>query len=310
MAVVLTDTTHSSTRYEPGRIVDVFPDTMGGMFIADAAFQQIVRVNATGEVLDRYGRKGHGPAEFVDVQAVAVRGGKVFALDADGSVSIFAVSGQYLKDVRTWHQAQDIAVLPNGDLAVASEVRAFGMETEGVILFDSAGNQKRVLVRRDNQGYGERPFTGPAGTRIRVFAGEDGRLAAAYLTDNSVDVFAGGDLVAQIRGCVPSAVQAYYRRLYDHNARSSPAARVQSVRFMINAVYLDENGDILVGEPGGWDNKAHITTYDHVGRPKRVLRFDDANAAMFAVYAVFINRENLLAWDGGVFRWRVAPGAR
>lgn len=304
--VVVIDTTLERDHYQAGRIVDAAPDGLGGMYLLDGAMYQVAHVDSLGKQLAAFGRKGHGPGEFADPQALSFRDNRIFVLDSNGRVSVFSAAGIHEKDINTWVRGQDLAILPNSNIVVAEDIRPFGSEDEGVVVFDSLGRKKAVLVKASAKEYGNRPFTGPTGTTLRVFAGNDGRVAVAYTTDNSVDVFEGSRLSAKIRSCLPKKITDYYRRLYVHNVKSRPADRAQAIRIMINAVYLDRSGDIFVAAPGGWDRTGDVTVYDKAGIPRKVIQFADQQSVRFAPDAEFVDRTHLLTWDGSVFKWTVA----
>lgn len=295
--------------FEPGRIVDIAVENDSTIFVLDAAMFNVARLTRHGRVLRVWGRKGRGPGEFVDPQAIAFDGERVYVLDADRTVSIFNREGALVRDVRITHPGQDIALSTNGHIVVAADLRQFDHEHGGVVVYDSTGKRTATLVAFDRDKYGSRPFSGPHFTPIRVFSGDDGRVAVAYPTDNSVDVYRDNRLETSIRGCMPSDILKYYRKIFEHNRNAPPMRRYSSYIITINGVYLDPTGDIYVGSPGGWDDLAQITRYGSNGRPVSVREFKEKEPTRFASDAVFLTPNNVIAWDGHVWSWEITPGA-
>lgn len=296
--------------FQPGRIVDVASHRDGTLYVLDAANFTVTRITSEGQALVEWGRRGPGPGEFVGARAIAVAADRVYVLDSDRRVSVFDSNGAHIRDISIGLLADDIAVAPTGDLIVAADLRQFGGEHGGVTVFDSTGSEKATLIRFNREKYGQRPASGPHSTPLRVFAGDDGRVAVAYVTDNSVDVFRNNQLETTIRGCMPSEVLKFYQTLGDHNRRSPPMRRYHSIRTVINAVHLDPAGDIFVASPGGWDDVAHITRYDSGGRPTEVLEFPESDQIRFASYAVFLSSWELVTWDGSIWQWTVRDAQR
>lgn len=296
--------------FQPARVVDLAIAADSTIYVLDAGSFTVARLNFQGGLLGTWGRQGHGPGEFVNPQAIATHRDRVYVLDSNQRVTVFDLAGTYVRDVLISSPGQDIAITSNGDLVVAGDLRQFGGEPGGVMQYDSLGRKMSVLVGFDRNTYGERPVSGPHFTPLRVFAGADGRVAVAYVTDNSVDIYRDHRLVASIRGCLPDDVLKFYRTLLKHNRGAPPMRRYQSYRIVINGVYLDASGDIYVGEPGGWDDLGHLTRYDSTGKPLDVLEFEESEPIRFASEATFLTPTDILAWDGSIWRWIVHPKER
>jgi len=126
-------------------------------YLLDGQAMAVHRIVADSGVVGSFGRRGPGPGEFLDPQALTVHGDTVVVAERDGGLSLFDLSGRHLLDR---NPASGGCIAPGtaqlastrGGLVLLTVCMVDGMALEArLLLLSPSGSVQSLAISRTNR---------------------------------------------------------------------------------------------------------------------------------------------------------------
>jgi sugar lactone lactonase YvrE len=113
-------------------------DASGNVYVVDSSADQVIKLSKTGKVLERFGKKGHGPGQFDQPEQVAVdRQGIIYISDyGDDRVERFSPGGKFLGQ---WGKKGSSTLFAVHGVAAGPDNNIYMGTTDGVVKYSTSG---------------------------------------------------------------------------------------------------------------------------------------------------------------------------
>lgn len=96
-----------------GKVKAMDVDGFDNLYVLDADSHKVYKFNMSGELINSWGKKGAGPAEFRDPRALCVVGDSLVYVFHEGRVEVTDINGKYKRRIVA-HSVHDVKVASDG----------------------------------------------------------------------------------------------------------------------------------------------------------------------------------------------------
>ena len=271
----------------------------GSLYLVDPVENRLSLIDSTGAIRRQWGKKGDGPGEFRGSSTLALSRDGLVYVGSRGRITVFDSTGRLKRTIRTRLRSPvaDFAVLPNGNIVVASE--PWPGERPGapyVVILSPDGRQLRDVLRTTKWSPRPvRPLLVPMANPLRVSADGNGMFAVWYSIDNYAQVFdSAGTRVGLVEGCLSRTISDFYGRAAQANARMTTyypitlgTALIDNKLIVVSQHYRNKVSSLRVRRYGLDGTEITARDYDVSRHPhfSLVIALNDSSWIAFAPHS-------------------------
>lgn len=226
--------------------------------------------NDKGNYVRSFGRKGHGPGEYIELESFSIKNDTIFLLDPNGQkILVYDAHGEFLDEIETGTEYPDQAIwLSDGFLFYKALYQDEPVDNTAAV---SKTNEKAQIVQTY---FGYHEFS-PRASYAQTFTESDSViLFNRYFNDTVIDFNRGGEITQGIyfdfgKDAIPENLRSDVKKVQNNKARYSYLASpvVSAGCFLLGTVsdhgkrvvyvkdqrnghlYTDQSGDIIPALP-------------------------------------------------------------
>jgi len=136
--------------YDHYKWMTVAPD--GSIFVTNSHQHTIYKFNPKGKLVNRFGRKGTGPGDVYAPSHPSILDGRFLAIGEYAShqrISLFDLSGNFIKVLKTLHTASSPLALKNGKLAYISKNNDVNknLTSTSIYIKDTLSEKEKMVLK-------------------------------------------------------------------------------------------------------------------------------------------------------------------